>query len=143
MGKVKYILQRKGDITLSVTSDTLIIDALRLMSERNEGALLVMDDGKLAGIFSERDYARKVILQGRTSLETEIREIMTKDVITVSPEETIEQCMVLMSENRFRHLPVVKSNQVVGVISIGDVVKYIIEQQGSEIEHLRQYMSGS
>ncbi len=141
--KVKDILKAKGNISLSVAPDTLIFDALHLMSEKNVGALLVMEDAKLVGIFSERDYARKIILKGRTSLDTEVREIMTEDVFTVTPEETIDQCMILMSKKRIRHLPVVQSNQVVGVISIGDVVKFIIEEQETVIEHFKVYISGT
>ena len=141
--KVKDILKRKGDAILSVAPDTVIFDALRLMSEKNVGALLVMENEKLVGIFSERDYARKIILEGRTSLDTQVSEIMTPDVITVSPEEFIEQCMQLMSEKRIRHLPVMQSNSVIGVISIGDVVKSIIEEQEMVIEHFRLYVSDS
>ena len=141
--KVKDILRAKGNTTLSVSPDTLIFDALTLMSEKNVGALLVMEGDHLAGIFSERDYARKIILKGRTSLDTEVREIMTPDVFTVFPEETIGQCMVLMSEKRIRHLPVIQNGQVIGVISIGDVVKYIIEEQETVIEHFKLYISGS
>ena len=142
MGKVKDILKRKGETILSVTSDTIIFDALRLMSEKNVGALVVIDNGKLSGIFSERDYARKIILKGRTSLDTQVREIMTPDVFTVSPNDGIDHCMQLMSENRIRHLPVLEDDTVVGVISIGDVVKFIIDEQGSIIEHLKWYMAG-
>lgn len=143
MSRVKDILKRKGDSILSVTPDTLIFDALRLMSEKNVGALLVLENDRLAGIFSERDYARKIILKGRTSLDTQVSEIMTEEVFTVSPNETIEQCMEMMSAKRIRHLPVVENEKVVGVISIGDVVKFIIEDQGAVIEHLRLYMGGS
>ena len=141
--KVNDILKGKGNITLSVTPDTIILDALRLMSEKNVGALLVMENEKLIGIFSERDYARKIILKGRTALDTQVGEIMTSEVITISPDETIEQCMKLMSQKRIRHLPFVQSSKVVGVISIGDVVKFIIEEQETVIEHFKLYISGS
>jgi len=141
--KVKDIIKAKGNISLSVTPGTLIFDALYLMSEKNVGALLVMENEKLVGIFSERDYARKIILKGRTSLDTEVREIMTEDVFTVTPEETIDQCMILMSGKRIRHLPVVQGSEVVGVISIGDVVKFIIEEQETVIEHFKVYISGT
>ena len=141
--KVKDILKAKGNISLSVAPDTLIFDALYLMSEKNVGALLVMENEKLVGIFSERDYARKIILKGRNSLNTEVREIMTEDVFTVTPEETIDQCMILMSGKRIRHLPVVQGSEVVGVISIGDVVKFIIEEQETVIEHFKLYISRS
>ena len=141
--KVKDILKAKGNITLSIAPVALIFDALQLMSEKNVGALLVMENDKLVGIFSERDYARKIILKGRTSLDTEVREIMTEDVFTVTPEETIDQCMVLMSGKRIRHLPVLQGDEVVGVISIGDVVKFIIEEQETVIEHFKVYISGT
>ena len=140
--KVKDILRVKGNTILSVAPDTIIFDALYLMGEKNVGALLVMENEKLVGIFSERDYARKIILKGRTSLDTEVREIMTLEVITVYPEETISECMILMSQKRIRHLPVVQCDKVVGVISIGDVVKYIIEEQELVIEHFKLYISG-
>jgi CBS domain-containing protein len=140
--KVKDILKAKGDFVLSVTPDTIIFDALCLMSEKNVGALLVIEDEKLVGIFSERDYARKIILMGRTSLDTQVSEIMTPDVISVSPEETIDGCMLVMSEKRIRHLPVVQSNKVVGVISIGDVVRSVIHEQEEVIEHYKIYVSG-
>ena len=140
--KVKDILRVKGNTILSVAPDTIIFDALYLMGEKNVGALLVMENKKLVGIFSERDYARKIILKGRTSLDTQVSEIMTEEVITVCPEETIGECMMLMSQRRIRHLPVLQSNKVVGVISIGDVVKYIIEEQELVIEHFKLYISG-
>lgn len=140
--KVKDILRVKGNTILSVAPDTIIFDALYLMGEKNVGALLVMENKKLVGIFSERDYARKIILKGRTSLDTQVSEIMTEEVITVCPEETIGECMMLMSQRRIRHLPVLQSNEVVGVISIGDVVKYIIEEQELVIEHFKLYISG-
>lgn len=141
--KVKDILKIKGNTALSVTPDTIIFDALHLMSEKNVGALLVMENEKLVGIFSERDYARKIILKGRTSLDTEVREIMTEVVFTISPEDTIDQCMGVMSGKRIRHLPVVQGDTVVGVISIGDVVKFIIEEQETVIEHFKVYISGT
>ncbi len=141
--KVKDILKIKGNNALSVTPDTIIFDALHLMSEKNVGALLVMENEKLVGIFSERDYARKIILKGRTSLDTQVSEIMTEEVFTISPEDTINQCMGVMSGKRIRHLPVVQGDTVVGVISIGDVVKFIIEEQETVIEHFKVYISGT
>lgn len=140
--KVKDILEVKGYSIQSVSPDTIIFDALFLMSEKNVGALLVLENNKLVGIFSERDYARKIILKGRTSLDTQVSEIMTENVITVSPEETITDCMHLMSEKRIRHLPVLQNNKVTGIISIGDVVKFIIEEQELVIEHFKLYISG-
>ena len=143
MGKVIDILKTKGNITLSVTPDTIVYDALALMGEKNVGALLVIENQKLVGIFSERDYARKVVLKGKTSLDTQVSEIMTEKVFIIYPEDTIERCMELMSEKRIRHLPVVQGEKVIGIISIGDVVKFIIEEQKSIIESLRLYMSGA
>lgn len=141
--KVKDILKEKGNTALSVTPTAMIFEALQLMSEKNVGALLVIDNEKLVGIFSERDYARKIILKGRTSLDTQVNEIMTENVFTISPEDTIDHCMALMSERRIRHLPAVQGDSVVGVISIGDVVKCIIKEQESVIEHFKDYISGT
>ncbi|MBD0278377.1 MAG: CBS domain-containing protein [Bacteroidota bacterium] len=142
MERVKSILTRKGNRTLSVTPDTKVYDALALMSENNIGAVLILENEKLAGIFTERHYSRNVILEGRNSLDTQIKEVMTQKVVTVSPEDTIEECMELMTEKRIRHLPVVRGDRVIGIISIGDVVKHIIEEQESVIEHLKLFMSG-
>ncbi len=142
MERVKSILTRKGNRTLSVTPDTKVYDALALMSENNIGAVLILENEKLAGIFTERHYSRNVILEGRNSLDTQIKEVMTQKVVTVSPEDTIEECMELMTEKRIRHLPVVRGDRVIGVIFIGDVVKHIIEEQESVIEHLKLFMSG-
>lgn len=142
MGKVKDLLNRKGTQVYSVAPDTIILDALRLMSDKNVGALLVMEGEQPVGIFSERDYARKIILKGRTSLDTRVDEIMADELVTVTPEETIDQCMALMSARRVRHLPVIADGRLAGVVSIGDVVKHIIEEQGIYIEHLRLYMAG-
>ncbi|MBD0286202.1 MAG: CBS domain-containing protein [Bacteroidota bacterium] len=139
--KVSDILKVKGSNVYWVTPQTSVFEALKQMSEKNIGALLVMEDGKLKGIFSERDYARKIILMGRSSQETLVQEIMTERVFTVSPDERIEQCMELMSENRFRHLPVVNDSVVVGVISISDVVTAIIHKQKETIDHLKDYIS--
>ena len=140
--KVKDILQVKGDAVVSVSPDTIIFDALSLMSKFNVGAVLVMDNDKLVGVFTERDYARKIILKGRTSLDTSVSEIMSDELITVHLEESIAECMVLMSDKRVRHLPVVQNGKLIGIISIGDVVKYIIEEQEVVIEHFKMYISG-
>ena len=139
--KVSDILQTKGSNIYSVTSEISVYDALKIMGEKNIGALLVMDDFQLTGIFSERDYARKVILKGKMSKETPVKEIMTEQVITVTPEDTIENCMELMSQNHIRHLPVIKDDKVTGMISIGDVVNSIIAAQKETIAHLQQYIS--
>ena len=139
--KVSDILQVKGNNIYSVASQLSVYDAIKVMGEKNIGALLVMEEDKLDGIISERDYARKVVLKGKVSRETTVKEIMTEQVITVTPDDTIEKCMELMSEKHFRHLPVVKEGKVLGMISIGDVVNAIIASQKETIAHLQQYIS--
>jgi CBS domain-containing protein len=123
--------------------DAKVYDALKLMADKNVGAVLVMDADCLVGILSERDYARKVILHGKSSKETPVREIMTGRVVYVRPEQTTEECMALMTDKRVRHLPVLEDEKVIGVISIGDVVKSIISEQGFIIEQLERYISGT
>ena len=139
--KVSDILQTKGSNIYSITSGVSVYDALKVMGEKNIGALLVMEDGNLLGIISERDYARKIILKGKTSHETLVKEIMTEKVITVSLDDNIEKCMELMSERKVRHLPVMKDGKVTGVISITDVVTAIIESQKETISLLHNYIS--
>jgi len=129
MNTVRHILQVKGDDLWTITPDTTVYDALRLMADKDVGALLVMDSGRLVGILSERDYARKVILFNKASRETLVREIMTTQLFTIHPDQTVQESMELMTAQRVRHLPVVDGEQVLGVISIGDVVKDIIYQQ--------------
>ena len=138
---VRGLLDTKGRHVLAVRPDSTVFDALRLMAEHNIGAVLVMEDDRLAGIMSERDYARKVVLERRTSADTSVAEIMTSDVTTVSPEDDVETCMELMTGGRFRHLPVVEAGQVVGLVSIGDVVRCIIESQQSLIGDLERYIT--
>ncbi len=140
---VKHILQKKGLEIYSVEPETCVSDSLQLMAEKNIGALLVMESGKLVGIFSERDYARKVFLKGKSSLETPVCEIMTEKVYVVNPETSVEECMALMTEKHIRHLPVMKDDQVVGLISIGDVVKEVISKQGFQIAQLESYITGT
>jgi len=142
MVTVRQILKNKGSQAWSTEPQATVYAALQLMAEKDIGALLVLADGKLVGIFSERDYARKVILHGKTSAETQLSEIMTPGVVTVRPEQTIGECMALMTEKRLRHLPVVEGDQVVGVISIGDVVKAIISDQQFVIKQLESYITG-
>ena len=141
MGKVSNILSNKSKVTYSVTPDTIVYDALDLMFQKNVSALLVLDGEHLLGIFTERDYARKVILQGRASKETLIGEIMTSDLITVTPDASINDCMKLMSSRFIRHLPVLENDKVVGIISIGDVVKFIIDEQQFIIENMEHYIT--
>lgn len=142
MRTVKDLLgEKKADVWYT-TPETSVYDALVLMAEKNIGALPVLKDGELAGIFSERDYARKVALKGKFSRETPVSEIMTETVFSVRPEQTIPECMQLMTNKHIRHLPVVEQGRVVGVISIGDVVKDIIEDQRFTIDQLEHYISG-
>ncbi len=140
---VKHLLQDKGHGTWSTTPDSLVYDALKLMADKGVGALLVLEAGKLVGIISERDYARKVILHGKSSLNTPVKEIMTENVICVRPEQTIEECMTLMTDKHIRHLPVLQGDEVIGVVSIGDVVKAEIAEKNFLIKQLENYITGS
>ena len=142
MKTVGQILQGKGHEIWSVTKKMPVFDALKKMAEKNIGALLVLEDDKLIGILSERDYARKVILKGKTSKDTSVEEIMSKKVFYVRPDQPVEDCMALMTEKRVRHLPVLENDRLVGVISIGDVVKAVISEQEIMIEHLEHYIMG-
>ena len=141
MLKVNDILKTKGSNVFSVLPNTSVYDALKIMGEKNIGALMVIENDELRGIFSERDYARKVVLVNRTSRDTLISEIMTANVITISPSDTIDHCMEQMSEKRIRHLPVAVNGKVVGLISISDVVTAIIQSQKETISHLQNYIS--
>lgn len=141
MGKVRDIIKTKGNTVYSMPSNTTVYNALVFMVERTIGALLVIDDGKFVGIFTERDYARKLIVKGKASKETPLSEVMTEHVITVTPDSSIEECMTIMTERKIRHLPVTENNQLVGLISVGDVVKFIIQEQKFIIENLEQYIS--
>ena len=140
MKSVRQIIEAKRHQLLSVSPDATVYDALKLMADFDVGALVVLDGERLAGIFSERDYARKVILHGKSSKETFVREIMTDKVLCVRPDQSVDQCMALMTDKRVRHLPVLDHKHVVGVISIGDVVKEVISEQQFVIEQLEQYI---
>lgn len=140
MKTVSQILEGKGGDIAAVTPGSSVYDALQLMAEREVGAVLVLDDGRLAGILSERDYARKVVLLGKASRETPVRDIMTPRVVCVSLDHTVDQCMALMTDKRVRHLPVLVDDRVVGVVSIGDVVKATIAEQRYIIEQLEHYI---
>ena len=144
MAIVHQILKGKGKAieVASVSPDNMVINALRVMAGRNIGTVVVMENNKLVGIFSERDYARKVILNGKSSTDTSIRDVMTSNVYTIKTNTTIDECMSIMSEKNFRHLPVVEDDKVVGMISIGDLVRYIIEDQKNTIRNLEDYISG-
>ena len=139
--KVADILKSKGSFVYSLTAHASVFDALKMMAEKNIGALMIIEEEKLLGIFSERDYARKIVLQGKASHDTPVSEIMTKSVITVQSENSLEQCMELMSKNKIRHLPVVDNDKVAGIVSIGDVVMSIIESQKETITHLQNYIA--
>jgi len=140
---VAKILQSKPDATVhTIAPAALVFDALKLMADKGIGALLVTEGEAIAGIFTERDYARKIALMGRTSSVTQVRDVMTTAVLFVRPEQTSEQCMQIMSNNRLRHLPVVDGDKLVGMISIGDLVKDIISEQKFIIEQLEHYITG-
>jgi CBS domain-containing protein len=141
---VQQILRSKGSAFWFVTPDTMVYEALQLMAEKDVGALLVLNSGaQLVGIISERDYARKVILKGKSSLDTPVREIMSHPVTTVGPEQTVEECMAVMTEKRVRHLPVLVTDRVVGVVSIGDVVKASLDEKDFLIKQLENYITGT
>jgi len=143
MKTVADVLKSKAHQAVhTITPGALVFDALKLMADKNIGALLVMEGERIAGIITERDYARKIVLMSRSSKETPVREIMTSAVIYVRPGQTTEECMVLMTENRLRHLPVVDGNRLLGLVSIGDLVKSIISEQKFTIEQLQNYISG-
>jgi CBS domain-containing protein len=143
MTTIAQLLNTKGDQIWSVEPKATIFEALEIMSEKEIGALLVMEDGKLTGIFSERDYARKVILKGKSSKETQVGELMTKKVFYIDSQKTINDCMAMMTAKRIRHVPVIEDNQVMGIITIGDVVNQIISEQEVTINHLENYITGS
>ncbi|NOR35235.1 MAG: CBS domain-containing protein [Woeseiaceae bacterium] len=142
MKLVKHLLDSKGHDVISVAPDLSVFDAIKLMADKLVGSLLVMNDEELRGIVTERDYARKVIIKGRSSETTSVSEIMSTEVLTTSSSQTVNQCMELMTERRIRHLPVVEDNHVIGMISIGDLVQAIIADQQEEIEQLESYISG-
>jgi CBS domain-containing protein len=137
---VKNILQVKGNEVYAVPMDVVVFDAIKMMSDRGVGALLVMESGKLVGIISERDYTRKVILKGKSSKDTPVKEIMSAPVIYTTPDESIERCMAMMTTKRIRHLPVLDGGEVIGVVSIGDLVKAIIAQQEVWIRELENHV---
>jgi CBS domain-containing protein len=139
---ISSILANKSTPLWSVAPETTVFEAIRLMAEKNIGSLLVLSGDKLAGLFTERDYTRKVALNGKNSKETRVGEIMPADILTVTPDDSVEDCMRLMTEKRVRHLPVVDGTSVVGLVSIGDLVNWIISTQSAHIEQMEQYLSG-
>ncbi|MEO3430637.1 CBS domain-containing protein [Pelagibius sp. CAU 1746] len=143
MTTIKQILDSKGHDVLTVRPDDTVLQALELMASKNVGAVIVTENDAPVGIFTERDYARNVILKGRSSSNTPIRDIMVPDVIFVKPEQTVDECMAIMSEKRFRHLPVMQGGKLAGIVSIGDLVKTIIDEQKFTIQQLQGYIGGS
>jgi CBS domain-containing protein len=141
-GSVGAILAHKGSAVWSIAPNATVFDAIQLMAEKNVGALPVVEDGQLVGIISERDYTRKVILKGKSSKETPIKDIMTQELVTAHPGDSVNQCMHVMTDNRVRHLPVVEETKMVGLVSIGDLVRRIISAQTATIDNLEKYITG-
>ncbi|HTY86025.1 MAG TPA: CBS domain-containing protein [Candidatus Acidoferrum sp.] len=141
-GTVSALLHHKSSELWSVAPEATVFEAIKLMADKNIGALLVMSGGKLAGMFTERDYTRKIALQGKTSKETRVRDVLTREVVSVGMNHSVEECMKLMTEHRVRHLPVVEADKVVGLVSIGDLVNWIISTQSAQIDQMAQYISG-
>lgn len=138
----KSLLEHKGRDMWTISPEAMVLDAIHLMDEKNVGALPVMDGSKLVGIVSERDYMSKVMLKGKSSKETPVSDIMTRDVVTVNPDQNVSECMRIVSEHRIRHLPVVEDGQLLGIVSIGDLVKWTIATQRMTIEQLEAYIAG-
>src|SRR5580698_2753600 len=142
-GKIGSLIGKKGGQVWSVAPTASVYDAIALMAEKEIGALPIVQDGQLVGIVSERDYARKVFLKGKASRETSVTEIMSSPVFSVTPSQTVEECMHIVTEQRFRHLPVVENGRIVGIISIGDLVNWVITAQRETIHHLEAYIAGN
>ncbi|MGB4774314.1 MAG: CBS domain-containing protein [Daejeonella sp.] len=141
MKSVKHILQRKNSAIYSISAESSVLEALKLMMEKNISALLIIENEELKGIFTERDYARKIVLQGKSSKETAIKEVMTPTLLTIGLADTIDLCMEIMTDKHIRHLPVIENGKVAGMISIGDAVKFVIEEQKRTIEQLENYIN--
>lgn len=140
---ISTLLHYKGSTVWQISPETTVFDAIKLMADKNIGALPVMSYGRLAGIFTERDYTRKIALAGKTSKQTLVKEILSPNVVTVDPQESVEECMRLMTEHRIRHLPVLQNGEMVGIVSIGDLVNYIISAQDAVIAQMESYIGGS
>ena len=141
MRQVRHLLESKNPDVVSIAPDAPVIEALRLMADAGVGAVLVMDGKRLVGILSERDYARKVVLLGRTSSDTPVSEIMSHQVVCARPADSVDQCMQVMTDKRIRHLPILEHKEVVGIVSIGDLVKAVIDAQQAELKHLQDYIA--
>ncbi len=141
MGKVRNILQSKNETICTVGPEITVYEAIEMMCEKNIAAILIIENGKLAGIFTERDYARKVVLKGKSSKLTQVGELMSRNLYSVTSESTVEDCMNMMNAKKIRHLPVVDDGKLVGVISVGDLIRFIIEEQRGIIEHLENYIT--
>ncbi len=141
-GKIIEILNHKGATVWTITPEAMVFDAIQMMADKNVGALLVTDHGKLIGIISERDYTRKVALKGKSSKQTPVKEILSKQIVHVSPTHSVEECLRLMTDHRIRHLPVLDGDKIKGVVSIGDLVNWIISAQTSTIHQLETYITG-
>jgi len=141
-GTVSALLHHKSSELWSVSPESTVFEAIKIMADKNIGSLLVMSGGKLAGMFTERDYTRKIALHGKTSKDTRVREVITSKIISVGLHHSVEECMKLMTEHRVRHLPVVEGEKVIGLVSIGDLVNWIISSQSAQIDQMAQYISG-
>lgn len=141
-GTIDGILAGKGNTVVTISPDAKVLEAVQLMAEKNIGALLVQENGQLVGLVSERDYTRKVVLHGRRSRETPVREIMSTNLVVIHAHEPVENCLRMMTEKRIRHLPVVENGEIRGVISIGDLVKHVLACQSAALEHLESYITG-
>jgi CBS domain-containing protein len=142
VGTIGEILSHKGSAVWTVSPSTMVFDAIQLMADKNVGALLVTENGKLVGIISERDYTRKVALKGKSSKQTPVKEILSQSLVHVTPNHTVEECMRLMTDRRIRHLPVLEGDEIRGVVSIGDLVNWIISAQNTAIQQLQTYITG-
>ena len=141
MKSVRHLLSQKPSVLFSVERKTSVFEVLHLMMKENISAVLVIENEKLIGIFTERDYARKIVLQGKSSKDTDIGEVMSSNILTINPKDSVEHCMKIMTDRHFRHLPVVENDKVTGIISIGDIVRFVIEDQKKTIEQLENYIS--